>query len=113
MDWSGRMTISLSSGAPRRTARFASLSHGPTGSRSNFSPSLQTLTRSFSSNARPGTACHDRTRRYRSEIHLHPGAFRAANGLTRPGGRFPEREIRTPAVDSLTGELSDCDDEIA
>src|SRR5215510_8182656 len=47
MDWSGRTTISLSSGAPRRTARFASLSHGPTGSRSNLSPSLQTLTLGF------------------------------------------------------------------
>ena len=43
---------SLLSGSPRRTARLASLSHGPTPSPSDLRPSLHTLTRSFSSNAK-------------------------------------------------------------
>jgi hypothetical protein len=42
----------LWSGAPWRTARLASRSHGPTGSPSRLSPSRHTLTRSFSSKAK-------------------------------------------------------------
>src|SRR6516165_6462855 len=48
IDRSPSMVIRLSSGAPCRTALLAARSHGPTGSPSRLSPSLQTLTRSFS-----------------------------------------------------------------